>query len=71
MDKKGQIVSSAIHNIMKGGREMPAYNKPVRAAITEEQYKELMEYVKQNQTTVSQVLRTAVKEYLENHKEEN
>ena len=56
---------------MKGGREMPAYNKPVRAAITEEQYKELMEYVKQNQTTVSQVLRTAVKEYLENHKEEN
>ena len=50
---------------------MPTYNKPVRAAITEEQYKELMEYVKQNQTTVSQVLRTAVKEYLENHKGEN
>ena len=50
---------------------MPAYNKPVRAAITEEQYNKLMKYVKDNETTVSQVLRTAIKEYLENHKEEN
>ena len=50
---------------------MPAYNKPVRAAITEGQYKELMKFVKDNQTTVSQVLRSAIKEYLEKHKEEN
>ena len=55
----------------KGGQEVPAYNKPVRAAITEEQYNKLMKYVKDNETTVSQVLRTAIKEYLENHKEEN
>lgn len=47
---------------------MPAYNKPVRAAVTEQLYNELMKYVKDNETTVSQVLRLAIKEYLENHK---
>lgn len=53
LDKKGQFILRAIYNIMKGGRKMPAYNKPVRATVTEEQYKKLMEYVKENQTTVS------------------
>ena len=43
---------------------MPAYNKPVRTTITEELYKELMEYVKKNETTVSQVLRSAIKKYI-------
>lgn len=50
---------------------MPAnYNHPVRTTITEEQYNRLMEYVINNETTVSQVLRTAIKEYL-NKQEEN
>ena len=55
---------------MKGGKEMPAYNNPVRTTITDAQSKELMKYVKDNQTTVSQVLRTALKEFLDKHKEE-
>ena len=51
---------------------MPA-NKTFQlsARFTEEERNRLVDYCEKNDVPVSQILRKAVREYLENHKEEN
>lgn len=51
---------------------MPA-NKTFQlsARFTEEERNKLVDYCEKNDTPVSQIIRKAVREYLENHKEEN
>ena len=41
------------------------------ARFTEEERNKLVDYCEKNDAPVSQIIRKAVREYLENHKEEN
>jgi acylphosphatase len=43
----------------------------ISARFTEEERNKLIEYCEANDMPVAQVIRKAVREYLENHKEEN
>ena len=56
---------------MKGEKTVAA-NKTfqIAARVTEEEKYNLIEYCEKNELNMAQVIRKAVKEYLENHKEE-
>ena len=43
---------------------MPSYNKQIKSSLTEAQFKKLMEYCKQNEKTISEVVREALRAYL-------
>ena len=42
---------------------MPTYNKQIKGSLTEAQYKRLMEYCKENEKTISEVVREALRAY--------
>jgi predicted CopG family antitoxin len=47
---------------------MPAKkDKSVKTSLTQEDYEKLIEFCEDNDESVSQVIRKAIKEYLENH----
>ena len=42
---------------------MPAYNKQIKSSLTEAQYMRLIEYCKENEKTISEVVREALRAY--------
>jgi hypothetical protein len=54
--------------IVEGGRVMPAKkDKSVKTSLTQEDYDSLVKFCEDRDESMSQVIRKAIKEYLENH----
>lgn len=66
------MLITPISSIDERSRYTVAANKTfqIAARVTEEEKDNLIEYCEKNELNMAQVIRKAVKEYLENHKED-
>lgn len=66
-----QICPNRNSYIVEGGKIVPAKkDKSVKTSLTQEDYEKLIAFCDNNDESMSQTIRKAIKEYLENYKEE-